>query len=63
MVQRRKHVQKTQGKIDVFIALSGATGGALSGMMMAGTSYMLLSLVGGLLSLCIIQLLTFNRKA
>ncbi|MFD2830956.1 MFS transporter [Corticicoccus populi] len=54
---------KTQGKIDVFIALSGATGGALSGMMMAGTSYMLLSLTGGLLSLCIIPLLTFNRRA
>lgn len=26
---------KTQGKIDVFVALSGATGGALSGMVMA----------------------------
>lgn len=53
---------KTQGKIDVFVALSGATGGALSGMVMAGSSYMILSLAGGLLSLCILPLLTFNRK-
>lgn len=53
---------KTQGKIDVFIALSGATGGAVSGMVMAGSSYMLLSLAGGLLSLCIIPLRVFNRR-
>lgn len=53
---------KVQGKIDVFIALSGAAGGALSGVVMAQSNYMTLAIVGGLLSLLIIPFLRFNRK-
>lgn len=45
---------KIQGQIDVFIALSGAAGGVLSGIVMAQSNYMTLAIVGGLLSLTII---------
>ncbi|MGD6876158.1 MFS transporter [Bacillus infantis] len=45
---------KTQGAVDVFIALAGASGGALSGMVVAHSSYSILSLAGGLLSLVLI---------
>ncbi|MGW9019722.1 MFS transporter, partial [Priestia megaterium] len=45
---------KTQGTIDVLIALAGASGGALSGMVVAHSSYVILSLSGGVLSLILI---------
>ncbi|MDN4865385.1 MFS transporter [Priestia megaterium] len=45
---------KTQGTIDVLIALAGASGGALSGMVVAHSSYATLSLSGGILSLVLI---------
>lgn len=45
---------KTQGTIDVLIALAGASGGALSGMVVAEASYAALSLAGGVLSLLLI---------
>ncbi|MCI1693454.1 MFS transporter [Aneurinibacillus aneurinilyticus] len=45
---------KTQGTIDVLIALAGASGGALSGMVVAHSSYATLSLAGGFLSLLLI---------
>src|SRR5690625_3532057 len=48
---------RTQGAIDVFIALSGAAGGALSGVVMAGSSYEVLSFGSGVLSLVVITLL------
>ncbi|GAE06606.1 MFS transporter [Paenibacillus sp. JCM 10914] len=47
---------KTQGTVDVLIALAGASGGVLSGMVVAGTSYATLSLAGGLLALIMIPL-------
>lgn len=53
---------KTQGTVDVFVALSGATGGALSGMVVAGSSYFTLSLAGGLLSLLLIPIILWPRK-
>ncbi|WP_078546868.1 MFS transporter [Litchfieldia alkalitelluris] len=53
---------KTQGTLDVFIALSGATGGAMSGMVMANTSYATLSLVGGFLSLLLIPVVIWSRS-
>lgn len=52
---------KTQGTVDVFIALAGASGGALSGMVVAGASYMVLSFTGGILSLLILPALLWNR--
>jgi MFS family permease len=52
---------KTQGTVDVLIALSGATGGAMSGMIVAGSSYLTLSLVGGILSLLLIPVVIWSR--
>ncbi|WP_211653535.1 MFS transporter [Planococcus alpniumensis] len=45
---------KTQGMVDVLIALAGATGGGISGMVVAGTSFAVLSLAGGILSLLLV---------
>ena len=53
---------KTQGSVDVLIALTGATGGALSGMVMESTSYALLSLAGGILSLLLIPVVLWSRR-
>ncbi|MBO8155449.1 MAG: MFS transporter [Bacillaceae bacterium] len=48
---------KTQGAVDVLIALAGASGGALSGMVVAHSSFFALSLGGGLLSLILIPVM------
>ncbi|MBT2627430.1 MFS transporter [Bacillus sp. HU-1818] len=53
---------KVQGTLDVLIALAGASGGALSGMMMANTSYAALSLTGGLLSLVLIPVVIWSTS-
>lgn len=52
---------KVQGTIDVFIALGGAAGGALSGVLMAATSYVWLSVWGGLLALLLVPVLLWAR--
>lgn len=51
---------KTQGTVDVFIALAGASGGALSGMVVAGSSYEMLSFAGGILSLILIPIIFWS---
>ena len=48
---------RTQGSIDVLIALSGAGAGAGSGVVMASTSYAALSVAGGVLALGAIPVL------
>jgi len=53
---------KTQGSIDVLIALSGASSGALSGMVVAGSSYATLSLIVGGMSLLLIPVLLATRR-
>ncbi|WP_145335874.1 MFS transporter [Paenibacillus xylanexedens] len=53
---------KTQGTIDVLIALAGASGGALSGMVMAGAGYSMLSLTGGLMSLLLIPVVAWSWR-
>jgi len=53
---------KTQGKIDVLIALAGASGGALSGMVVASSSYATLSLAGGGLALLLIPVVIWSRS-
>jgi len=53
---------KTQGTVDVLIALAGASGGALSGMVVAQSSYATLSLAGGFLSLLLIPVVVWSRK-
>jgi predicted MFS family arabinose efflux permease len=45
---------RTQGAVDVLVALSGAGGGVLSGLVVAGAGYATLGLSGGLLSLLLI---------
>ncbi|MFJ7755662.1 MFS transporter [Peribacillus muralis] len=53
---------KTQGSVDVLVALSGALGGVLSGMIVAGSSYSTLTLVGGVLSLVLIPVMIWSHK-
>ncbi|WP_275983507.1 MFS transporter [Paenibacillus hamazuiensis] len=53
---------KTQGTVDVLVALAGASGGALSGMVVAQSSYSTLSLAGGFLSLLLIPVVLWSRK-
>ncbi|MFF2809133.1 MFS transporter [Streptomyces sp. NPDC058000] len=48
---------KTQGLVDVSIAIAGATGGMASGIMVAATSYPLLALTGGALSLALLPVI------
>ncbi|MFC8032253.1 MFS transporter [Streptomyces griseoincarnatus] len=45
---------KTQGLVDVSIAVAGATGGMASGIMVAATGYPTLALTGGVLSLALL---------
>lgn len=52
---------RTQGTVDVLIAFSGAAGGALSGMIVAGSSYLTLSFTGGILSLLLIPVVIWSR--
>ncbi|MBR3118991.1 MAG: MFS transporter [Oceanobacillus sp.] len=54
---------KTQGTVDVFIALAGASGSAMSGMVVAGSSYEMLSLAGGILSLILIPVVIWSHKS
>ncbi|PRZ18197.1 MFS transporter [Nesterenkonia sandarakina] len=54
---------RTQGGIDVLIALAGAGGGAMSGMVMSATSFEQLSLGGGLLALLLIPVLFWARRS
>ncbi|CAM3203229.1 MFS transporter [Paenibacillus taichungensis] len=53
---------KTQGTVDVLIALSGASGGALSGMIVAHSGYSTLSLIGAFLSLLLIPVVVWFRR-
>lgn len=53
---------KTQGSVDVLIALAGASGGALSGMVVAHSNYTTLSLAGGLLSLLLIPVVIWSHS-
>ncbi|WP_200938632.1 MFS transporter [Cellulomonas sp. Root137] len=52
---------RTQGRVDVLIALAGATGGAVSGLVVAGASYTALALGGGLIALALVPLVAVER--
>lgn len=52
----------TQGKVDVFIALSGATSGVMSGVIVAGTSFATLSFIGGAISLLLIPIIFLSKE-
>jgi MFS family permease len=53
---------KTQGYVDVIIALSGAAGGALSGIVVGISSFSVLSLGGAILSLLLIPVMIWSRR-
>jgi len=53
---------KMQGTIDVMVALSGASGGMLSGMVVANSSFAFLSLAGGVLSLILIPFVIWSQR-
>lgn len=53
---------KTQGLVDVFIAIAGATGGMASGLVVATAGYPLLSIGGGLLALVIVPVIVAARS-
>ena len=53
---------KTQGTVDVLVALAGAAGGGLSGMVMAQSSYAAMSLGGGFLALLLIPVVVWSMK-
>jgi MFS family permease len=48
---------RTQGSVDVAVALAGAAGGISSGVVVASTSYAALALAGGLTALALLPLL------
>jgi MFS family permease len=53
---------RVQGSLDVLIALSGAGAGVMGSILMAGTSYAVLSLSGGVLALLLIPVLMWARR-
>jgi MFS family permease len=53
---------RTQGSVDLGIALAGATGGISSGFVVAAASYPVLALAGGALALALIPLLLVARE-
>jgi MFS family permease len=54
---------RTQGTLDVLVSLAGASGGALSGVVVAYSSYAVLSLAGGVLSLLLVPVVIWSRTA
>jgi MFS family permease len=53
---------RMQGTVDVMVALSGASGGMLSGLVVSHSSYAFLSLAGGILSLVLIPFVIWSGK-
>lgn len=53
---------KTQGTVDLCVALAGAGGGIASGMILSASSYAALSLGGGILALAVIPLVTRRSR-
>jgi MFS family permease len=53
---------RTQGKFDVLVALSGAGGGAMSGLVVGAAGYSTLAVGGGVLSLLLIPALVWGRR-
>jgi MFS family permease len=54
---------RTQGTLDVLIALAGAGAGVMSGIVVAGASYAVLALSGGVLALLLIPVLLWARMS
>ncbi|PZH14864.1 MFS transporter, partial [Streptomyces sp. NTH33] len=54
---------RTQGLVDVSIALAGATGGLASGAVVAVAGYPVLALAGGALSLALLPLIAVTASS
>ena len=53
---------RVQGRIDVLVALAGAGGGSLSGVVMASAGFAVLALAGGILSVALLPVLLWARR-
>jgi MFS family permease len=53
---------RTQGAVDVSVALAGAGGGIASGLIMNATSYATLSILGGVLALAVIPFVAVSGR-
>jgi MFS family permease len=53
---------KTQGTVDLCVALAGAGGGIASGVIMTATSYSALSILGGILALAVIPFVVASSR-
>ncbi|MEQ8834789.1 MAG: MFS transporter [Miltoncostaeaceae bacterium] len=51
-----------QGRVDLLIALAGASGGAVSGVVVAGAGFAVLALAGAALSLIFLPVLVWSRR-
>ena len=54
---------RVQGSTDVLVALAGATGGALSGVVVAGAGFAVLALGGGALALLLVPVVALHRRS
>ncbi|MCX4637702.1 MFS transporter [Streptomyces sp. P9-2B-2] len=54
---------KTQGTVDVAIALAGTTGGLASGLVVSAAGYPILALTGGVLSLAILPAIAATARS
>ncbi|WP_223830364.1 MFS transporter [Nocardiopsis quinghaiensis] len=53
---------RTQGLVDVAIAVAGAGGGLASGLAVAAGSYALLSVIGGVLALAVLPAIAWSAR-
>ncbi|MFE7311724.1 MFS transporter [Streptomyces sp. NPDC057555] len=53
---------KTQGMVDVAIAIAGATGGLASGLVVAAASFPVLALTGGIIALAVLPAIAASAK-
>ncbi|WP_236700505.1 MFS transporter [Allosalinactinospora lopnorensis] len=53
---------KTQGLVDVAVALAGAGGGLASGLVVAAGSYTVLSIAGGVLALAVLPVVAYTAR-
>ncbi|MER6570487.1 MFS transporter [Streptomyces sp. NPDC001093] len=54
---------KTQGMVDVAIAIAGATGGLSSGIVVAAAGYPVLALIGGVLALAVLPAIAVSASS
>jgi MFS family permease len=53
---------RVQGNVDVLVAVAGAGGGVLSGLVVTATSYAVLALAGGVLALLLVPIVAWHRR-